>query len=228
MAVVIDDEFYNARLVGNPARAKRLIFMFRLMFIFYVLSMFTTMYMITILHDSPALIYSDRRILVLEAATGFINIPLSIVTILFFIQWFHACYKTVLKLNSSSSPAAGWAVGGWFIPLANLVFPYVIMKKILSLNLQFLVRKPAGNKTAGLVLAWWLLYVAGTYCSLAVEVWKLFKRTPNAYLVSLKADFISLFLLIISIYFVLRIIYIVSRMESLVAEKINMADHIEV
>jgi Domain of unknown function (DUF4328) len=50
-----------------------------------------------------------------------------------FIPWFHRAYKNlrtwhVTRFNS------GWAIGGWFVPIANLVLPYLIAKELASLS----------------------------------------------------------------------------------------------
>jgi hypothetical protein len=41
-----------------------------------------------------------------------------------FIWWFHRAYKNLASLGATGLRyGAGWAIGGWFIPLANLVLP---------------------------------------------------------------------------------------------------------
>lgn len=47
--------------------------------------------------------------------------------------------------------SAGWAVGGWFIPIANLMIPWRVMSQI--------VREELPARWAGLVGLWWACWV---------------------------------------------------------------------
>jgi hypothetical protein len=60
-----------------------------------------------------------------------LEILLRITTIVVFLVWEHRAYKNLTALRATYlDHSPGWAVGWWFIPFANLVKPYVVMKEI--------------------------------------------------------------------------------------------------
>ncbi|MGI8669037.1 MAG: DUF4328 domain-containing protein [Aridibacter sp.] len=60
-----------------------------------------------------------------------IEIPLRIVTVVFFLMWLHRAYKNLLALKAQHLEfSPGWAVGWWFIPLANLVKPFQVVREL--------------------------------------------------------------------------------------------------
>src|SRR5262245_12865276 len=48
-----------------------------------------------------------------------------------FIPWFHRAHKNVTSWHKTRW-SSGWAIGGWFVPFANLVVPYMVAKEITS------------------------------------------------------------------------------------------------
>ena len=50
-----------------------------------------------------------------------------------FIPWFHRAYKNLMTWHVTRF-SSGWAIGGWFVPFANLVLPYLIAKELASLS----------------------------------------------------------------------------------------------
>lgn len=50
-----------------------------------------------------------------------------IVTVVAFARWEHRAARNARRLDASCAYAPGWAVGWWFIPLANLVVPYRVL-----------------------------------------------------------------------------------------------------
>ncbi|HSI87624.1 MAG TPA: DUF4328 domain-containing protein [Pyrinomonadaceae bacterium] len=60
-----------------------------------------------------------------------LEIVLRVATIVVFLIWEHRAYKNLYALRATYlAHSPGWAVGWWFIPFANLVKPYVVMKEI--------------------------------------------------------------------------------------------------
>jgi hypothetical protein len=70
-----------------------------------------------------------------------------------------------LGVSAKLRYSAGWNVGWWFIPFANLVMPCLTM---LENDRESVPRPQAGRRTSVLVLSWWaallvqyVLYVVG-------------------------------------------------------------------
>lgn len=66
--------------------------------------------------------------------------------------------------------SAGWAIGGWFIPVANLFFPYRVMSQI--------AREELPGRWAGIVGLWWVCWVLSFLGSLAGSLLGLGQGTP--------------------------------------------------
>ena len=55
-----------------------------------------------------------------------------ITTVVFFLMWLHRAYKNLRALNPANrlDHSPGLAVGSFFIPFANLYFPYRVVKEV--------------------------------------------------------------------------------------------------
>ncbi|MCU1457513.1 MAG: hypothetical protein JWL73_1605 [Actinomycetia bacterium] len=67
-----------------------------------------------------------------------------------FIIWAYRSAKTARGLGIHGPWGPGWFIGGWFIPIANLVIPYLCIKSLLPPDAP-------GRRTVRL---WWAFYVA--------------------------------------------------------------------
>ena len=73
-----------------------------------------------------------------------------IATFILLIIWWNQAYKAARRFPGQFvSWSSGWAVGGWFIPLANLVIPRLVMNEIERLSAQ-----PQPHETPGDERAW--------------------------------------------------------------------------
>ncbi|MCM1970081.1 DUF4328 domain-containing protein [Streptomyces sp. NPDC002812] len=84
---------------------------------------------------------------------------LGLVLLVVFLIWFHR-----VRLNGQAfrpdgfSQSAGWAIGGWFIPIANFVLPYRVARETWDASAQ---NAPDGSFRAvpgAVVTAWWVAY----------------------------------------------------------------------
>jgi hypothetical protein len=69
--------------------------------------------------------------LALLGLVGLLEIPVRIATIVFFLVWEYRAFSNLSALkarNVEFSP--GWAVGWWFIPLANLIKPFQAVREL--------------------------------------------------------------------------------------------------
>lgn len=89
----------------------------------------------------------------LGAGTFFIMITAAVLLIV----WLYRARVNLDKLGTAEGAMApGWAIGGWFIPFANLVIPFRVMAAVARGSLP-----PSGRLTA-LLWGWWLTYLAAT------------------------------------------------------------------
>ncbi|HEX7745580.1 MAG TPA: DUF4328 domain-containing protein [Micromonosporaceae bacterium] len=89
-------------------------------------------------------------------AEGVLAIPLLLASIgaaVVVIVWFYRARKNVDAFpEAQPRMRAGWAIGGWFIPFANLVIPYRVMADTARGSL-------AQSRTPGLVGVWWAAWL---------------------------------------------------------------------
>lgn len=73
---------------------------------------------------------------------------------LFFLRWLHLAVKTARLLGLEPGATPAWAVAWWFIPLANLYDPYLVVRGLwLCLG--------GSRKGLAAVSAWWTAWVLG-------------------------------------------------------------------
>ena len=77
-----------------------------------------------------------------------------------FLTWMYKAHANLHALGATKLTQKPFmAVVGWFIPIANLVWPYLVMKEIWEQS-----HEPPGRvmvtTRSGIVLAWWLTWIA--------------------------------------------------------------------
>lgn len=83
--------------------------------------------------------------------------PLALLGSTFFLLWFYrVTYNARLFYGAELSHSPGMAVGGFFIPFANLVLPCGAMLDVFAKTSLALERRPA----RWLVYSWWLTFLA--------------------------------------------------------------------
>ncbi|MCA9653355.1 MAG: DUF4328 domain-containing protein [Myxococcales bacterium] len=75
---------------------------------------------------------------------------LTLVTMIVFLVWIYRAVKALQLMGRSTGMSPGLAVGGWFIPLGNVVLPWLSVRGVL----RALER---GTVIAGV---WWLVWLA--------------------------------------------------------------------
>jgi hypothetical protein len=79
--------------------------------------------------------------------------------VLVIIFLFRAVKNTVIWTGTAPRWAAGWAIGGWFIPLASFVIPFLVFLEVWKRSAPGDPRSGAPGR--GLLWCWWLAYVVG-------------------------------------------------------------------
>ncbi|WP_144122930.1 DUF4328 domain-containing protein [Catellatospora sichuanensis] len=70
-----------------------------------------------------------------------------------FIIWLHRARRNAERLGGAPVWAPGWAVGGWFVPAANLVIPYLVVRDVQRAGGHGAHPAPVGRWWASVLLA---------------------------------------------------------------------------
>jgi hypothetical protein len=73
----------------------------------------------------------------------------TMVAMITFLVWIHRVFVAIRQTGGTTSWSPGMAVGGWFIPLANAILPWLTVRDAL---------KALGRPTA-LAGAWWITWL---------------------------------------------------------------------
>lgn len=101
---------------------------------------------------------------------GIFEILVYIGSIVFFLMWLYRCCKNLPALKSRNIEyTPGWAVGWWFIPLANLFKPLGVVTNLwnesdpdFDAELNFLSNN---SETPNLLYFWWGFWLVGNFVS---------------------------------------------------------------
>jgi hypothetical protein len=85
-----------------------------------------------------------------------------IATIVAFLVWFAIAYRSLDALGARRRYGKGWAVGGWFVPIANLFVPRRLAIDLWSGNRSESEPGPQAPTTSALVNCWWGAWIAGS------------------------------------------------------------------
>lgn len=104
-----------------------------------------------------------------DGAAGIALISGLVVFILLVIWLNHAYKAAAFRGAESQAWSSGWAVGGWFIPLANFVIPKLVINEVDRMSRPELV-EPIGTtwrsqRRTTVSDLWWVFYIAGIIVS---------------------------------------------------------------
>ncbi|MEU8778136.1 DUF4328 domain-containing protein [Streptomyces sp. NPDC048606] len=96
----------------------------------------------------------------LTMLAGALQVLTMVPTIVVFIIWFHRVRGNggVFRPDAFTL-GRGWAIGAWFVPVANLVMPYLIARQTWRASTQ---RGPDGSERSAsmaLLTSWWVVWV---------------------------------------------------------------------
>jgi len=97
------------------------------------------------------------------SGAGAISSIIRIALIVVFIIWLWRVAKNALEALDREDPklGPGWAIGGWFIPLANLVLPIIVIQGLWRASASG--TRPGTTwrsaKGSALVVFWWLTFI---------------------------------------------------------------------
>jgi len=61
-----------------------------------------------------------------------------------FVAWLYQARRNAGRLGGAPAWASGWAVGGWFIPVAGLVIPYLVVRDVRRAGASVAQPAPVG------------------------------------------------------------------------------------
>jgi hypothetical protein len=104
-----------------------------------------------------------------DGMVGFGLITALVIAVLIII-WCNLSYKAASSRGASGQAwSSGWAVGGWFIPLANLAIPKLVINEIDRMSNEQLIEPITGSwhdaKRTAISDWWWVFFVAGAIAS---------------------------------------------------------------
>jgi hypothetical protein len=111
----------------------------------------------------------------IDSFFNYINLGITIASMVIFIQWFRRAYYNLHMVNpGAATMSEGWAAGAWFVPILNWIRPYEIMMEIWRGTQGALPNKYPEPKPAGVVIAWWIVYLLMGFGGIAVLIFAMY------------------------------------------------------
>lgn len=120
---------------------------------------------------------------------GLSIIVVFIATVVAFSMWIHRAYANLPALGNPKEGleySPGWAVGGFFIPIANLFIPYRVTKEIwvksdpsIRSDEDFMFSVPQAATVVGW---WWAFWLISNFANKILFRWSGDPETPEALL----------------------------------------------
>ncbi|MDG2245161.1 MAG: DUF4328 domain-containing protein [Flavobacteriales bacterium] len=108
---------------------------------------------------------------VLFAVMAFFTAILTIIIIIFWIQWMRRAYFNLHQLKTLGLQfSEGWAAGGWFVPIAFFWIPVQIMMSIWTKTQDHVVKDKRLLENGSIVVIWWLLFWASRILASVLNV----------------------------------------------------------
>ncbi|OKK06919.1 hypothetical protein AMK26_08405 [Streptomyces sp. CB03234] len=102
---------------------------------------------------------ADRADL-LMAWAGRLQVLSVVATAVVFISWLHRVRRNAAVFAPDVlTSGAGWAIGGWFVPVVNLWMPRRITRESWRASTRAPYGAPAKNERATILNVWWALWV---------------------------------------------------------------------
>ena len=154
------------KIEDNRQNAKNAIWIFYLMLAMIPISVLSNIWELGLINDIAQGEYvddvaanaNDTRQQVIRLFQNLLLIASAIT----FLMWYHRAYKNIYNQVNYLNTSPGWAVGYFFIPFANLVYPYRKMRDIWTETQSLLVDESERYKlkvNTGLIDGWWTLFL---------------------------------------------------------------------
>ena len=95
-----------------------------------------------------------------QVTVGLMILISLILTLIFFLIWFHRAYSNLPSFGADIEHNTGMAVGYFFIPIANFFIPHTILKEIWEKSItrgNYGKYKP--KVTSSIIVLWWVFII---------------------------------------------------------------------
>ncbi|MFD3695502.1 DUF4328 domain-containing protein [Streptomyces sp. NPDC058646] len=156
--------------------------------------------------DDGALAQAD----VLNGVAGVLQVLLLLATAVVFIIWFHRvrCNGDIFR-GDVFTQSRGWAIGGWFIPVANLFLPFRTAKQIWRASTQLGPDGAHRPVSTAPVTAWWLVWVLSQILGRVFSKVYMAAESPeelrDAYALGIASDLVNVVAAVLALLFVRKL-----------------------
>ncbi len=95
---------------------------------------------------------------VADGVSSVLSLLMLAVFVVLIVYLYRASKNTELWDFTSRSWGPGWSIGAWFIPLANFVIPFFVVREIWQRTPE---PEDGTRPTSGVLVLWWVLFVVG-------------------------------------------------------------------
>ncbi len=112
----------------------------------------------------------------ISGVVGLVALPVYLATVLCFLLWFYRGVRYARQFDPNPrGPSAGWAVGSFFVPFANLFVP--VRAALAAWQVSFMAEQqatgqPRESQSTSLVSGWWGMWIlANVVYNFAMRLW---------------------------------------------------------
>lgn len=96
-----------------------------------------------------------------QSLIGIVQVLILVATVVVYLMWLHRAHRNLPALGAQNLRfTPGWAVGWWFVPFANLVRPYQVVKEVWQASCPDVGASDwSAFKASPVIISWWLLFL---------------------------------------------------------------------
>lgn len=154
----------------------------------------------------------------LKGLLGLAQLGAFIITAILFLMWVHRAYSNLRPLGAHATDyTPGWAVGWFFVPFANLVTPYRVVKEIWTKS-DPEIREPVDSwqrsGATALLGWWWRFWILGNIVDRITTRLTLEAKTNADLFIAAKFDIVGSFLPIIAAALAMMVVRGIDRRQT--------------
>lgn len=124
----------------------------------------------TLIGQLLPIMFNHEYLLEWTRISGIISIIISLITAIGIIQWFRRAYFNLHQRVTQLRFNEGWAAGSWFVPILNLIRPYVIMRELWSETIKIIgitedTKVNSAKEGNKLINTWWACWIGTSVIS---------------------------------------------------------------